>query len=180
MAAVRPTRILALPGFGQSSQMFRSKTGSLRKRLKNVHFEFVDPPFTSKHESIGEGLSWYEFSTVGEDEVKWSRFDESLQYISEVFTSRGPFDGVMGFSQGACVAALLSVLRERDSLPPPVQFQFVWLFSGFCPKDPEWRKLCLETQVRKISSVHVIGETDQIISPQRSTEVLLPPFQLDD
>ncbi|EKX38087.1 hypothetical protein GUITHDRAFT_115849 [Guillardia theta CCMP2712] len=137
--------------------MFRSKTGSLRKRLKNVHFEFVDPPFTSKHESIGEGLSWYEFSTVGEDEVKWSRFDESLQYISE----------------GACVAALLSVLRERDSLPPPVQFQFVWLFSGFCPKDPEWRKLCLETQVarvRKISSVHVIGETDQIISPQRSTE----------
>ena len=38
--------------------------GSLRKRLKNVHFEFVDPPFTSKHESIGEGLSWYEFSTV--------------------------------------------------------------------------------------------------------------------
>jgi hypothetical protein len=36
--------------------------------------------------------------------------DESLAYLHKAMVEQGPFDGVMGFSQGACMAAVLAAL----------------------------------------------------------------------
>uniref|UniRef100_T1GUY5 Serine hydrolase domain-containing protein n=1 Tax=Megaselia scalaris TaxID=36166 RepID=T1GUY5_MEGSC len=40
-------------------------------------------------------------------------FDESLKVVEEVWTKQGPFQGLLGFSQGACFAGLLCGLAQR-------------------------------------------------------------------
>lgn len=40
-------------------------------------------------------------------------YEESVQMIEEVFEKHGPFDGLLGFSQGACFVGLLCDLQHR-------------------------------------------------------------------
>uniref|UniRef100_A0A2P2LGP6 Uncharacterized protein MANES_08G110000 n=2 Tax=Rhizophora mucronata TaxID=61149 RepID=A0A2P2LGP6_RHIMU len=56
-------------------------------------------------------------------------FDTSLDYLNRVFAEEGPFDGILGFSQGAAMAALICVreLRRKHE----INFGFVILCSGF-------------------------------------------------
>jgi predicted esterase len=76
--------------------------------------------------------------------------------VASVFLSAGPFDGVLGFSQGAAMALLLCALQSlRDTgaaataevaddpitsqlleLAGPIRFRFVLLCSGFVPPVP--------------------------------------------
>lgn len=37
-------------------------------------------------------------------------FDETVSYVYDFMQKNGPFDGIMGFSQGACMAAVLGAL----------------------------------------------------------------------
>jgi hypothetical protein len=54
-------------------------------------------------------------------------FDETLAYLHEYLVNSAPFDGIMGFSQGGCMAAVLAALVEKPgysaSFPtePPLQ-----------------------------------------------------------
>lgn len=65
---------------------------------------------------------------------------ESVAYLTQMFREHGPFDGVLGFSQGACAAALLAASIERPENAPyvcePIQtepLRFVICVSGFYP-----------------------------------------------
>ncbi|VFQ84904.1 unnamed protein product [Cuscuta campestris] len=40
-------------------------------------------------------------------------FDESLSYLKTKVSEGGPFDGILGFSQGAAMAALLCAQKEK-------------------------------------------------------------------
>lgn len=42
-------------------------------------------------------------------------FEESLKLIESTFEKEGPFDGLLGFSQGACFVGLLCDLQQRGS-----------------------------------------------------------------
>ncbi|EFJ04668.1 hypothetical protein SELMODRAFT_270132 [Selaginella moellendorffii] len=56
-----------------------------------------------------------------------SGWSESWEYLGQVLADRGPFDGVLGFSQGAAVAAILSSLKDAGL----IDIKFVVLCSGF-------------------------------------------------
>ncbi|KAG6774947.1 rhodanese-like domain-containing protein 6 isoform X1 [Populus alba x Populus x berolinensis] len=56
-------------------------------------------------------------------------FDVSLSYLKTVFSRDGPFDGILGFSQGAAMAALLCAQKGR--LKGDIDFRFAILCSGF-------------------------------------------------
>ncbi|KAK9084399.1 hypothetical protein Scep_030870 [Stephania cephalantha] len=56
-------------------------------------------------------------------------FDESLTYLKAVFSVQGPFDGVLGFSQGAAMTALLC--RQHEIPDGEISFKFAILCSGF-------------------------------------------------
>ena len=53
-------------------------------------------------------------------------FEGSLELIQRTFDLHGPFDGVMGFSQGAALLALLCLIKTRrpELLSPSVKFDF--------------------------------------------------------
>lgn len=77
-------------------------------------------------------------------------FNESLSYLKTVFAQSGPFDGVLGFSQGAAMAALLCSLQRK--LKGQIDFRFVMLCSGFAVNMTE-----LSQGSINIPSLHVFG-----------------------
>jgi predicted esterase len=54
----------------------------------------------------------------------------AINDLSEYIAEEGPFDGVLGFSQGASLAAMI-IVRARHSNPPP--FQFAIFFCAGLP-----------------------------------------------
>lgn len=45
-------------------------------------------------------------------------FDNTVKYLHEYLINNEPFDGVIGFSQGAAMAAALTALLEKPGLHP--------------------------------------------------------------
>ncbi|KAJ1346133.1 hypothetical protein KIN20_000840 [Parelaphostrongylus tenuis] len=109
-------RILCLHGYRQNDVLFREKSGSLRKQLrKYADFEFISAPLLANVAESNERedvRSWW-FSR--EDDQFSSRdvcsiatgFEKSVSFVCEFVRQNGPFDGVLGFSQGASMAHLL-------------------------------------------------------------------------
>jgi pimeloyl-ACP methyl ester carboxylesterase len=85
----------------------------------------------------------------------WARTRDA---IVATFAREGPFDGVIGFSQGAALAALLVGLRG-DS----IAFDFAILVGGFSSNDPELAKLYDRRERFALPSVHVMGRADGIV-----------------
>lgn len=42
-------------------------------------------------------------------------FDDSIILIEKIFTEQGPFDGILGFSQGAAFVSILCAIMKRKS-----------------------------------------------------------------
>ena len=90
----------------------------------------------------------------------------------------GPFDGVLGFSQGASTAALaLATIPElRNTVT------FAVLFSGFEPMDPRAAAKLRDSAggggagVRGVRSLHVHGVADRMVARHRA-EALMGAFE---
>ncbi|XP_061558295.1 LOW QUALITY PROTEIN: esterase OVCA2 [Phycodurus eques] len=185
-----PLRVLCLHGYRQNGASFREKTGALRKLLKkNVDFVYVDAPhlLEQAQESAGarEGgedpdrRGWW-FSDPGArtfsahlrcDES--SGLDESVAAVRQAVRRHGPFDGVLGFSQGAALAAVLCALQESQR-EPDFAFRFAILVAGFrsaCAQHLSFYSAPLGT-----ASLHVFGLEDGVIPADMSRD-LLPLFR---
>lgn len=55
----------------------------------------------------------------------------AIEHLEDIIDEDGPFDGVLGFSQGAAIA--LSYLHLRESLNEPPAFKFGLCFSSVIP-----------------------------------------------
>ncbi|KAL4912951.1 serine hydrolase FSH [Aspergillus aurantiobrunneus] len=82
-----------------------------------------------------------------ESEVIIRGLDTSIKKIMDVLMTHGPFDGIMGFSTGAAVAAIITSILERGTRSaegvekiqhPP--FRFAVCFSGFRLEHPSYRR----------------------------------------
>ncbi|KAF9620919.1 hypothetical protein IFM89_015316 [Coptis chinensis] len=94
-------------------------------------------------------------------------FEVSLSYLNDIFTQMGPFDGVLGFSQGAAMVASLSV--ERGKLDGKIDFRFAILCSGFALHLEQ-----LEPGSIDCPSLHIFGNSqgkDRQIACQASTDL---------
>lgn len=45
--------------------------------------------------------------------MQYNGVDDSLSALERLMEAQGPFDGLLGFSQGAALAALVAALQER-------------------------------------------------------------------
>nr|CAD7590652.1 unnamed protein product [Timema genevievae] len=118
--------ILCVHGYRQNGNVFKSKLGGFRKSLKKyAEFVFFDAPHTICHQDNSEvseadtpeQYGWW-FSE--EDRTFMSKkpsdtcigFEESLARVEDLCEKEGPFDGLLGFSQGAAFVGLLCQLQE--------------------------------------------------------------------
>uniref|UniRef100_A0A0R0I1K2 Rhodanese domain-containing protein n=1 Tax=Glycine max TaxID=3847 RepID=A0A0R0I1K2_SOYBN len=94
-------------------------------------------------------------------------YDISVSHLKNVFSQEGPFDGILGFSQGAAMTALISAQQEK--LKGEMDFKFVVLCSGFALRMKE-----MECGPIKCPSLHIFGNEhgkDRQIANQASKEL---------
>jgi pimeloyl-ACP methyl ester carboxylesterase len=91
--------------------------------------------------------------------------------IVDVFEREGPFDGVLGFSQGAALAALLVGLRAVDGVTTvarPLRFDFAIVVSGFVSNDGALARLFDRPGAYDLPSLHLIGRADGVVPSDES------------
>ena len=105
-------RVLCLHAKEQSATLFEKKIQGLVKKAKHLaSFTFIDAPLQSQdHPHLRE---WYRQTGNPTD---------ALPHLEEEFNAHGPFDGVLGFSQGARLAAELAV---RPNMFPNLRFAII-------------------------------------------------------
>merc|ERR1712131_383758 len=180
-----PLRILCIHGYRQNSNSFREKTGALRKLLKKqVELVYMSAPHRvpaaeaqmTGQENGGAGAGgdedqrgwWFsdpqkQSFDAGQQCPSSLGLEESVEAVRAAVKDLGPFDGVLGFSQGAALVAMLCSLQEQNP-EPELRFRFAILVAGF-------RSLCSEHQrfydfpggPTSMPSLHVFGLEDRVI-----------------
>ncbi|KAI8972494.1 serine hydrolase FSH [Pilobolus umbonatus] len=187
-------RILCLHGYTQNAIMFSKRTAAVRQSVEDIadlvyvtapHY-IHSPTLTSISERVEaekEDISeehkpygWWLLPKLAPAQNGYLvGFKESVEYIKDVLIKEGPFDGILGFSQGAGFAALLTKLMEDrsdlpDIIPPTFEhppFRFAIIVAGFNAKYQTATKELLEKKSAvKTPSLHYIGDTDTLISPE--------------
>ncbi|KFY90626.1 hypothetical protein V498_05873, partial [Pseudogymnoascus sp. VKM F-4517 (FW-2822)] len=135
-------KVLMIHGYGQSGPLLDIKTSRLQHALQEaftnhtrtceVRFcfptapcrilvpslrELEESPTGGQLESLDMWTWCMDYSSGGNkffDENRTiSDLDDALDSIAEIIRQHGPFDGVIGFSSGACIAALIASLLEE-------------------------------------------------------------------
>lgn len=175
-------RVLCLHGYRQTGKTFREKTGAFRKLLKkHAEFECMTSPLkVPAVEAIdgdsdgGDGGSGWWFSQPNDyfkaqDESQCVKgYEESLRAIEEFVAEHGPFDGLLGFSQGGAMLGLLCGLQQQGKLP--FSFRFAIFASAFRSRSLPHQ--ALYSQKIKLPTLHVYGLQDKVIEAPMSEEFL--------
>ncbi|CAJ0958319.1 unnamed protein product [Ranitomeya imitator] len=93
--------------------------------------------------------------------------EESLDTVAKAFSELGPFDGILGFSQGAAFVAMLCALKQQGD--PRFQFNFAILVGGFKSRATEHARFYREAIT--VPSLHVYGDTDKVIPGEMSQDL---------
>ncbi|KAF5526102.1 Hydrolase FUB4 [Colletotrichum aenigma] len=116
-------RVLCLHGMGTSSKIFQVQTAAIRSALSksfSATFDFVEgalewPAAPGINLLAGPNAEYFAYY----DTDKYDTIIQAVDDLEEYVKSEGPFDGVLAFSQGAALAAMLIA---RDTFPAPFAF----------------------------------------------------------
>ncbi|KAL0933410.1 uncharacterized protein CTRU02_212373 [Colletotrichum truncatum] len=124
-------RILALHGVGSSAKILESQiVGLMRSVDASYEFVLVDGPVPShRGPGMSPALSGPFFShTTGYSPAE---IEAAHHHLAATIDELGPFDGVLGFSQGASIA--LSYIHHQQVNGEEPDFKFAVLFSSVVP-----------------------------------------------
>lgn len=124
-------KVLCLHGYRQNGDSFKSKLGSFRKNVqKYAEFVFVSAPHvappiddsdaSSTSGDLADQRSWWfnkddgSFKGTNRSGPAFG-FEESVRLVEKVWAEEGPFQGLLGFSQGASFVGLLCNMSARKS-----------------------------------------------------------------
>lgn len=215
-SARQPLKLLLLHGYTQSGPLFHAKSRALVKHIQKafplhevaaiyptgpLHLKPSDIPGhepsdnpTSAEEDI-EAYGWWRRSNTA-DPPLYQGIEDGLASVAKVLTEEGPFDGVIGFSQGAALAAMVAALLEpgrkeafarfaqNDGAPTrgflyPESFdrvqhaplKFALCYSGFRAPGPRYRAF-YEDPAIQTPVLHVLGSLDAVVEETRSRALI--------
>ncbi|KAG2501437.1 hypothetical protein HYH03_001220 [Edaphochlamys debaryana] len=177
----RKLRVLCLHSFRTSARIFEqqlTRPGLLPALTDLVDLVFVDAPHPASGPIPrdvrpywqGPYYEWFTAEAVG-DRVEFdeAKLEASEKYLVRVLETQGPFDGVMGFSQGAVMGSALVALQRSGRRPelaelPPIRFAV--LFAGMKSRHPD-HVAAFEALGGKVPlpSLHVYGDKDALKNP---------------
>ena len=88
-------------------------------------------------------------------------YQESLETFKNFCITSGPFDGVLGFSQGACMVSIICTLQQRQCLDLPFKFKFAVIMAGFKSSLTPHQQYFTDQIL--LPSLHVFGKSDKVI-----------------
>jgi len=164
VAGRKKLRVLCLHGFRTSGSILEKQVGKWdRSVLERLDLCFLDAPFPAEGKSDVEDHfppPYYEWFQFNREFTEYRNMDECMAYIEEYMIEHGPFDGLLGFSQGAILSAGLAGLQSKGlaltKVPP---LQFVIIVSGGKFKSNNISQAAYSSAI-KCPSVHFLGEKD--------------------
>lgn len=74
-----------------------------------------------------------------------SSAQEAIDYLYDIMEKDGPFEGIIGYSEGATVAATLLLHEQRryETTGIPTMFKCALFFAGWPPMSPDLNKIVL-------------------------------------
>ncbi|KAF5392762.1 hypothetical protein D9757_001037 [Collybiopsis confluens] len=188
-------RVLCLHGYSANANMFSKKLMAVRQQCPEIEFVFIDAPHVLQPVDLPSPAQVGYFSGMDSESANkdpqrgwWKSqnvqsistgLEVTLVLLKDVLKTQGKFDGVVGFSQGAVLAALLCGLLENpEKYPswfeggkaPHPPFQFCVAIAGYKPLDPLGASLL--TPSYKTPTLHVVGNTDIVVTPERSQSLI--------
>ncbi|KAH7845032.1 hypothetical protein Vadar_034417 [Vaccinium darrowii] len=166
----RRMKILCLHGFRTSGSFLEKQISKWDHSLFHDHFdmEFPDGIYPAGGKSEIEGIfppPYFEWFQFDKDFTVYTHLEECISYLCEYMTSKGPFDGLLGFSQGATLSALLLGYQAQGKVlkdHPPIKL-FVSV-SGSKFRDPSICEIAYKDPIN-VRSVHFIGAKDWLRLP---------------
>ncbi|KAL4854860.1 NADPH-dependent aldo-keto reductase [Chlorella vulgaris] len=176
-------KILATHSFRTSAAIFKEQLqrSGLDKALDDlIELTFIDAPNAASG-PIPDDVSpffagpYYEWWNAQRDEQgKWTYegWQRAVAAIEEALRQHGPFDGLMGFSQGGAMASLaVGMQRSGFALKDAPPLRFCICFAGIKVRDPSLE--CFYAAMRPVPSLHIIGDKDPV---KRLTNQLIDSF----
>ncbi|KAJ8625053.1 hypothetical protein MRB53_033583 [Persea americana] len=157
-------RFLCLHGFRTSGEIMKKQIGKWPDSvLEKLDLVFLDAPFPCQGKSDVEGIfpppyyEWFQFNPEFSD---YQNFDECLAYLEDFMIKQGPFDGLVGFSQGAILSAALPGLQSKGlALTKVPKIKFVIIIGGARFRNAALAEKAYPSPI-DCPSLHFLGETD--------------------
>ena len=171
MAGAEAIRVLGLHSFRTNATILEKqlRLAGWYQRLEreNVSFTFVDAPHLASGpipedvKVFGSGQAHREWWNANQDPTTkdwhYDGCDESLAYLESVWDERGPFDVILGFSQGAAITALFSgVLKSKRKVMP----KCIVCISGIKVRDSRFDDVY--EGIAQLPSFHLYGSHDPV------------------
>ena len=160
-------KILCFHGFGTNKDILEYQLRQFKKFFKNVQFVTLNGPFEIDSSHVADPALIPLLEKTGKKCYAWIRvlhenvfvyLDQVMKFIFNFIEKEGPFDGVLGFSQGGTVACYFAYYCEffKDKLKNVSLPKFVISINsgGFVP--PQMKK----KYIIEVPSIHFIGEND--------------------
>ncbi|KAL8211209.1 hypothetical protein R6Q57_005646 [Mikania cordata] len=161
MEIPKKPRFLCLHGHGSSAAKLQEHLNNWPDYvLDKMDLVFINGPF-----SVDDEDELFEWFTLDKDNNTYKNFDEGMAFIEDCMVELGPFDGLLGFSQGAIVAgALPGIQKQGLCLTNVGKIKHVIIISGAklggrAFPSPKLAETAYSSPIN-IPSLHIFGEYD--------------------
>ncbi|XP_051213572.1 dihydrofolate reductase isoform X1 [Lolium perenne] len=162
-------KVLCLHGFRTSGSFLKKQISKWHPSIfEQFEMVFPDGMYPAGGKSDIEGIfppPYFEWFQFNKEFTEYTNLDECISYLCDYMVKNGPFDGLLGFSQGATLSALLIGYQAQCKVlndHPPIQFMVSVSGSKF--RDPSICDVAYKAPI-KAKSVHFIGEKDWLKVP---------------
>lgn len=139
---VKKVKVLCLHGWRTSGKIMSMQTAAFRYNCA-IDCSFIDAPYAAN----GDPDSRIAMIYTDEPYFEWyykdstsltSELDNSISSIVQFMEVNGPFDGILGFSQGAAMATRLALMQTNgdNRLKSVSMLKFIILIGGVVPIEP--------------------------------------------
>ncbi|CCD24481.1 putative serine hydrolase NDAI_0D01670 [Naumovozyma dairenensis CBS 421] len=193
-------KLLFLHGFLQNGKVFSEKSSGIRKLLKkaNIQCDYIDGPVSLEKKDLPfetdeerwkatvdaqMNKSWFYHSEISKELDLTDAINTVTSYIKE----NGPYDGIVGFSQGAALSTIITN-KITELVPSHPEFKVSVIISGysFTEADPEhegqlriterYRDSFTPKKDSKTKIIFIYGTSDQAV-PAKRTQYLCNLFK---
>eukprot|EP01084_Bolivina_argentea_P235463 396216_1 len=104
-------KVLYLHGWRENADYSRNRCAPLIQALPSFDFDFISAPYRYKNSK--RARTWWNATSANKTGPKtYVGMIDTLYYVADMIDRKGPFDGIIGFSQGGVLLTLIMALIQ--------------------------------------------------------------------
>ncbi|PYI25344.1 hypothetical protein BP00DRAFT_431361 [Aspergillus indologenus CBS 114.80] len=164
-------RFLCLHGAGTSGEIFEIQAGGITYALekKGHTFTYINGRVQTEGEAeIKDVFDGPFYSHYPRDQPPGDNLRLAIEYVQQIIATQGPFDGVMGFSQGCALASAMIIQHAEQHPSEAPLFKLAVFICGASPFDPSGTELIEPPAAVSgawpiaIPTTHIVGKQDAL------------------